>query len=111
MRFVALKNNPFILTDIKFPWADTPGRHPSGQTPLRADTPQGRHPSGQTPPWADTPHLGRYPPGTSPPSHQTATAADGTHPTGIHSSYACVGIPKKIWAKLTSNQHSNSMIH
>ena len=38
------------------------GRHPPGQTPLR-----------QTPPWTDTP------------TGQTATAADGTHPTRMHS--------------------------
>ena len=31
------------------------------------------------PPWAGTPPLGRHPP------VQTATAADGTHPTGMHS--------------------------
>ena len=47
-------------------WADIPpGRHP------RADTPQPDTP-GQTPHWADTPG-------------QTATAAGGTHPTGMHS--------------------------
>ena len=44
---------------FKPPWADTPpGRHPR---------PLGRHPPGQTP--RQTP--------------ETATAADGTHPTGI----------------------------
>ena len=36
--------------------------------------PPGRHPPGQTSPWADTP-----------PRQQTATAADVTHPTGMHS--------------------------
>ena len=48
-------------------WVDTPllGTHP-GQTPLR-QTPPGRH----TPP-------GRLP-------SKMATAADGTHPTGMHS--------------------------
>ena len=83
------------------PWqADTPlvGRHP----PWQADTLLGRHPS----PWqADTPLAGRHPPcrqtlpcsrqtpscgrQTPPwadtPSQQMATAADGTHPTGMHS--------------------------
>ena len=40
-----------------------------------ADSPIGRHPLyGQTPPWADTPP-------------QMVTAADGTHPTGMHSCY------------------------
>ena len=42
-----------------------PGRHPPGQTP-----------PGQTPPQADTPGQTPTP---------TATAADGTHPTGMHS--------------------------
>ena len=41
----------------------------------RVDTPLGRHPPGRHPPWVDTP----------PPLGQTATAADGTHPTGMHS--------------------------
>ena len=45
-------------------------------------------PTGQTPPPRQTPLLGRYPLGRHPradtPRH-TATAADGTHPTGIHS--------------------------
>ena len=46
---------------------------PPGQTP-----PAGRHPLGRHPPWANT-HLEQsHPP-------ETATAADGTHPTGMHS--------------------------
>ena len=40
----------------------------TGQTPL----PLGRHSPGQTPPWADPP---------------TATAADGMHPTRMHSCF------------------------
>ena len=66
------------------------GRHPTGQTPPR-QTPPGRHPLGR--------HLGRHPldrhpwadaPGQTPPSPvhadiDMATAADGTHPTGMHS--------------------------
>ena len=78
------------------------GRHPqqtppsgqtaaSGQTP-HADTlhprqtPQGRHPLGRLPtyPQADTHPMGKHPP---PPPRQTATAADGRHPTGTHSCY------------------------
>ena len=52
--------------------ADTPGsRHPREQTP-----PGSRHPPG-----ADTPPWSRHPP------WDTATAADGTHPTGMHSCY------------------------
>ena len=46
-------------------------------------------PWADTPSWADTP-LGRHPlahaPGQTPPQ-QMATAADGTHPTGMHSCY------------------------
>ena len=36
-------------------------------------------------PWADTP-LGRHPPWAEPP-YQMATAAEGTHPTGMHSCF------------------------
>ena len=56
-------------------WADIP----------RADTPLGRcpPPDRQALPWADTP-LGRYPPLGRHPS-EMATAADGMHPTGMHS--------------------------
>ena len=43
-----------------------------------------QHALGQTPPWADNP-LGRQPPVRHPP---TATAADSTHPTGMHSCYS-----------------------
>ena len=52
------------------PWADTPW----------ADTPLGRHPPGQTPLLG---RLGRHPPYTG----QMDTAADGTHPTGMHSCF------------------------
>ena len=51
-----------------------PGRHPlwvdtPGQTPLLWADPQ----------WANSPH------GQTPPTQQTATAADATDPTGMHS--------------------------
>ena len=46
-----------------------PGRHPLGRLP-QVDNPQGRHPQ-QTAPL---------------PLQQTATVADGTHPTGMHAS-------------------------
>ena len=89
------------------PWADTPplvrhppGSHPSGQTPLdrhpwadtsppgqthhpwsdpQAATPLGRHP------WTDTPGQIPHPWADTPPPRKTDTAADGTHPTGMHS--------------------------
>ena len=49
------------------------GRHPLARLP-RADTPPGRHP------------------------HETATAADGTHPTGMHSCFTLYA--GKIWLHL-----------
>ena len=59
---------------------------PPRQTPpFWADTPR------QTPhPLADTPPPGRYPPRQThplPPTHETATAADGTHPNGMYSCF------------------------
>ena len=69
------------------------GRHLPGRHPLR-QTPPGRHPPRQTPPREtpprQTPPPGQMPPrqtsppGRHPPSQVTATAADGTHPTGMH---------------------------
>ena len=57
-------------------------RHPPpSDTPTWADTPLDRHPLGRHPPWADTPLI------RHPHPQQTATAADGTHPTGMHSSF------------------------
>ena len=64
--------------------------------------PRSRHPSGADTPWEQTPpeqtHPSPPPPGsihppeqippleqTHPPRAETATAADGTHPTGMHS--------------------------
>ena len=57
---------------------------PRADTPLWADNPLADTIPGQTPPHrqtsplADTPHWANTP-------RQTATAADGTHPTGMHS--------------------------
>ena len=53
------------------------GRHPPSKHPPR-QTPLGRHPPLCRPP-RQTSLLGR------PPPQQTATVADGTHPTGMHS--------------------------
>ena len=50
------------------------GVHPLGRHPLRQTTPP---PPGRPPPW------GRH---SAP---ETATTADGTHPTGMHSCYLC----------------------
>ena len=61
-------------------------------------TPPGQTPPGQTPPWADTPLWADTPPrqtptlGRPPPLQQTATAADDTHPTGMHSCSRCFTI-------------------
>ena len=64
----------------------TPGtRHsPRDQAPPPTRT---RHPPvAADTPGADTPWSRHPPPGSRyPPSQQTATAADGTHPTGMHS--------------------------
>ena len=68
-------------------------RHPPGQTPPREQTPPS--PGADTPPGQTAPpkkilsflHF-LHPP--SPPQdtvQETATAADGTHPTGMHSCY------------------------
>ena len=73
------------------PQADTlpgqtpPGRHtPLGQTPptRQTHTPPGRHTL--LSPWADT-----LPQAHIPSSPGTATAADDTHPTGMHSCVSC----------------------
>ena len=74
------------------PWADTaPGRHPLVRHTPWPDTCQTDTPSQQiTPgryPNRQTPTLGRHPPGRHP-LPPTATAADGTHPTGMHSCIA-----------------------
>ena len=56
----------------------------AGKHPLWTDTSLGRHPSpGQTPP-RQTP-----PAQTPPPPQQTATAVNGTHPTGVLSCCKC----------------------
>ena len=53
-----------------FPWQTPLGRHPPRHLALEQTPP---------PPWADTlPPLGRHP-------CEMATAADGTHPAGMHS--------------------------
>ena len=66
------------------------GRHRSWADTLRADTPRADTPR------ADTP-LGRHPPqvDTSHPQ-QTATAADGTHPTEVHSCYRDLFYSRKL---------------
>ena len=91
MKFVTLKNNPFIFTDIKFPWADTP----------QADTPQadplGTHPPGHTPP-------GRHDPIRRPLQRTVCILLE--YILLMH----VLEFPK-FWEKLTSNQHSDSMIH
>ena len=54
--------------------------------PPRADTPQADTPREQTPPRADTPPKQTPPTREQIPPRETPTAADGTHPTGMHSS-------------------------
>ena len=98
------------------PDRDTPGQTPPGQTPLPwattpRHTPPGTHPQAHTPRhtppiWVHAPHLGTRPrqtllwahpplwadthtPPGRPPPQEMATAADGTHPTGMHSITIC----------------------
>ena len=61
------------------PWEQTPPR--SGTPPNQAP-PGSRHPLEHTPPQTRNTPRSRQPP---PPGAETATAADGTHPTGMHS--------------------------
>ena len=77
---------------ILFTGGGTVSQHVLGQTPLLGRSPLAKHPT--------PPPLGRHPPlpakcmlGYTPPAQCTlgympppaATAADGTHPTGMHS--------------------------
>ena len=66
-----------------------PGTCPRKQTPPGLGTPPGPAPLGadtppdQPPPWDQALPRSRHPRGPGP--QQTATVADGTHPTGMHS--------------------------
>ena len=64
------------------PGADRPGAY----TPPGAETPWSRHPPGvdTLPLGVDTPRE-QTPPEHTPPPRDTVTAADGMHPTGMHS--------------------------
>ena len=67
------------------------GKHPLRQTPPRqTPLPLGRHPQADTPgrhpPGRRTPPADTYPAPTPHPP-EAATAADGTHPTGMHSCF------------------------
>ena len=65
-------------------------RHPPSRHPPGSRHPQNRHPPGADNPqplWEQTPPA-RHPPEQTPhppPHGEMATAADGTHPTGMHS--------------------------
>ena len=73
----------------------TPPPHtPLGRHPTWADIPPGRHPLGQTP-------SGRHPPARDPP--ETATAANGTHPTGMHSCLPVLSFDKEALGVQTVN--------
>ena len=88
-------------------------RHPPQQslpeqthTPKTRHSPRSRHPPGaDTPPGADIPrsrHPPRYrhPPPADTPLQQTATAADSSHPTGMHS---CIS-----WSHAVRRRHDKS---
>ena len=73
------------------PGADTPQEQTSPQEqapPLGADTPRADTPSpqDQAPPQEQAPPR-QTPPDQASPPQQTATVADDTHPTGMHSCY------------------------
>ena len=79
------------------PWADTP----QSDTP-QSDNSTGRHPQVDTP-WSDTsPGQIPLPPRETPHQPQadvqTATAADDTHLTGMHSCYFCKCLTHWKWA-------------
>ena len=57
---------------------------PEESDPPRADTPQEQTPPWQTPPW-QTPPKNQTPTKKQTPPRDMTTAADGTHPTGMHS--------------------------
>ena len=63
-----------------------------GQTSPLGETPPGRHPPGRFPSWTynPPPPAVQTPPRQTPPPPQTATAAHGTHPTGMHSCIDCI---------------------
>ena len=65
--------------------AGIPPPPPGAGTPLGAGTPQSRHPRRAGTPQSRPPGT-RHPPSRHPPQ-QTATVADGTHPTGMHSCF------------------------
>ena len=64
------------------------GRPPGADTTPRSRPPQSRHPfQSRHPPGADTPQQTPLPQEQTPQPRETATAADSTHPTGMHSCY------------------------
>ena len=87
--------------------ADTPlgqtsqGRHPPGRHPPGQRHPPGRHPPGRHPP-------GRHPPRQTP--QQTATAADSTHPTGMHSCYRDLFYSRKLSGNKDKKERSSLFV-
>ena len=66
------------------------GVHLPRQILPRADSPLGRHPL-----------PGRHPPRQTPPPHpETDTAADGTHPTGMHSCFETACAKVNCWLNI-----------
>ena len=67
------------------PLVHSPGPGGTRYTPLGPGT---RYtPQDQVPPWTRSPWTRYTPPGPGTPPGDKATAADGTHPTGMHSCY------------------------
>ena len=65
--------------------AGIPHKPPQEQTPPQSRPPWEQTPREQTPPLQQTPYPGADTPQEQTPPRETATAADGTHPTGMHS--------------------------
>ena len=79
--------------------ADTPqSRDPPG-----ADTPPSRHPPGSRHPPRSRPPGSRHPPG------ETTTAADGTHPTGMHFCLSNI-VVYNCFASLTFSSYGHSIL-
>ena len=104
----------FCLQGVCIPactWADTPwvdmpppGRHPTGQIPL-GRYPLGRYPRADPLPWQTQPRADPpRPPGQIP---LVATAADGTHPTGMHSFKSI----REVGLLTTCNEHAQRIAH
>ena len=92
---------------VDTPWANTPRADtPLVRHPSRADTPRQTPAPGRHPPAASRHPPGQTFPGQTPP--QIATAADGTHPTGMHS---CLYWRIEFWCKSPAGPNKRTEIN